>query len=615
MNEISNSNTFEEFEILKDEEKNLDLTSIKRCNNIKNINLYLKKRPDKIYEEDNEINNNIMKPIILKDDNEIINEDENNNQETRFLINNQINEEKKIIEDENTSETFNKIEEDNKEIDKIEEILDFENIELKETERGDFTEITISSLSSEKSKSKEEKIKEQNDLLFSLYQELNFGNNNIINNNGNQNFGNKNNILSKTCIELGRKNSSNKKLDLIKTMSVLKSTKTISWKDNFKSFMSSIYYNGYALAKKFDKNNPDIPLYIFDTKIVNLLKIEINFLLKTFLYMSYRSGLVNLNSIGGGDFTSDCGWGCMLRCCQMMLSKGIIQKKINDFYKKENKSPISFKILENIRKETLFLFSDSYLHLKDIKNHPDFKHYFELYQNLTKTNSEYKSISEVIPPYSIHILCILGQISCEYTSDIKIVKLFTKINAQLFPDFNILFFECGLISKSKIISAFCEEYIESDKSKINNFDTITYNGIDYIFKKEGIVFISFRFGLNELDPNYYDIIPLFFEKFKNNIGFVSGKKNKAYYFVGIDSNKKLIFFDPHYNQQINHDLEKDYESYFTENIYLLDMKNMSSELTLGIGIYNSNQFTQFLDTIKWFADNFKDKCIISFSKE
>ena len=81
--------------------------------------------------------------------------------------------------------------------------MDFENIELKETERGDFTEITISSLSSEKSKSKEEKIKEQNDLLFSLYQELNFGNNNIINNNGNQNFGNKNNILSKTCIELG----------------------------------------------------------------------------------------------------------------------------------------------------------------------------------------------------------------------------------------------------------------------------------------------------------------------------------------------------------------------------------------------------------------------------
>ena len=40
-------------------------------------------------------------------------------------------------------------------------------------------------------------------------------------------------------------------------MSVLKSTKMTSWKDNFKSFMSTIYYNGYAIAKKFDKDNTE----------------------------------------------------------------------------------------------------------------------------------------------------------------------------------------------------------------------------------------------------------------------------------------------------------------------------------------------------------------------
>ena len=90
-------------------------------------------------------------------------------------------------------------------------------------------------------------------------------------------------------------------------MSVLKSTKINSWKDNFNSLMSTIYYNGYALAKKFDKKNTDIPLYIFDTKIEKVVNTELNFLFKTFLYMSYRSGLVNLKCIGGGDFTSDCG--------------------------------------------------------------------------------------------------------------------------------------------------------------------------------------------------------------------------------------------------------------------------------------------------------------------
>ena len=584
MKKISDSNNINEFEFLNDEDYDFDLTNSNNLEDTKITNNIQTKKYDKIHEEDNEI-------------------EENKNK--NFIINNEIQEENDIITETNVSEEFKKIVDNKEENDKPEETFDFEKIELKEEEIGDFTEISLSSLNSKKSKSKEEEINDQKTLLLNIYKQLNLSNINSSNNNSSNN-------LSKTCINLGRTN--NNKYNIIKIMSVLKSVKMNSWKDNFKSLISTLYYNGYALSKKFDKNNPNIPLYIFDNKITNVVNAEIKFLFKTFLYMSYRSGLINLNSIGGGDYTSDCGWGCMLRCCQMMLSKGIIQKKINDHFKNKNYS-INFKALEYIRKEALYLFTDNYLQLKDIKNHQDFKYYWEQYKSLIKINSEYKSISEVIPPYSIHILCILGKISGEYTSDIKIIKLFKKINSQLFPDFNIIILECGYISKRKLILSFCEEYVETKTLNSNYLDTITYNGTDYVFKKEGIVFISFRLGLNELDPNYYDIIPLFFEKFRNNLGFVSGKKNRAYYFVGIDSNKKLIFFDPHYNQKITNDLEKDYESYYTENIYLLDIKDLSSELTLGIGIYNFNQFKQFLDDLKWFADNFKDKCIISFSKE
>ena len=594
MNAISNSYNFEEFEILNDEDIDLDLLKINQYNTKNNINnIQTKKEDDKIYEEDYEIK--------MKE-----------NLNPKFIINNQITEENNIIKETNVSETFKRIMENKEDKNKPEEILDFEKIELNEEEKGDFTEISISTLSSKKSKTTEDQIKEQKNLLFNLYQELNFGNANNNNKTVVKNKQNDKENLSKTCIAFGRGN--NNKYNIVKIMSVLKSVKMNSWKDNFKSLMSSIYYNGYAISKKFDKDNPDIPLYIFDNKIESVVIPEIRFLLKTFLYFSYRSGLINLNSIGGGDFTSDCGWGCMLRCCQMMLSKGIIKRKMNDYLKNKNSS-INFKTLENIRKETLYLFSDNYLQIKEIKNHPDYQHYWELYKNLSKTNSEYKSISEVIPPYSIHILCILGKISGEYTSDLRIIRLFTKINSQLFPNFNILLFECGLISKKKLISSFCEEYTESNTSKLNYLDTITSNGVDHIFKKSGIVFISFRFGLNELDSNYYDIIPLFFKRFRNNLGFVSGKKNKAYYFVGINSDKKLIFFDPHYNQELNNNFDKDYESYFTDNIYLLDIKDLSSELTLGVGIFNSNQFLQFLDDIKWFNDNFKEKCVITLSKD
>jgi hypothetical protein len=37
----------------------------------------------------------------------------------------------------------------------------------------------------------------------------------------------------------------------------------------------------------------------------------------------------------------------------------------------------------------------------------------------------------------------------------------------------------------------------------------------------------------------------------------------------------------------------------------MDIKDLSSELTLGIGIFNLNQFIQFLDDLNWFNENYK----------
>ena len=127
-------------------------------------------------------------------------------------------------------------------------------------------------------------------------------------------------------------NSSN--LDFIKTMAVLNSSNIQNWKDNLKFFVSSLYYNGYnySFSKKFDQNSMVLPLYLFNKKIFNIIRDEIKYPLKSFLYMSYRSGFINLNNIGCENCTSDSGWGCMIRCCQMLLSKCLIQKKIFDFF-------------------------------------------------------------------------------------------------------------------------------------------------------------------------------------------------------------------------------------------------------------------------------------------
>ena len=398
---------------------------------------------------------------------------------------------------------------------------------------------------------------------------------------------------------------------LIKIMAVLNSSKEQNWKDNLKSFVSSLYYNGYSytFSTKFEPNSAVFPLYIFNKKIDRIIRDEIKYPLKSFLYMSYRSGFINLNNLGCQNCTSDCGWGCMLRCCQMLLSKGLIQKKIHDFFVQKNTLLDNNKMTE-IRKEVLCLFNDSYLSLELSREHPDLQKFWEKYESLAKSEPIYNSISEIIPPYSIHILCKLGNCTGIFTSDLKMIKLFCQINSEIFNDMNFIHFESGVIYKKKLLNYFCEECTDS-----NNKNIITYNGIDYQFKKPGIIFISLRLGLYNIESCYHDLIPLIFSKFRNNFGFVGGKKERGYYFIGIQGDNKLIFVDPHVNQQITNDFDKDYESYYTENLYLLDINELTSSITFAIGIFNALHLTQFLEDIKWFDQNDKYKECIYFGKD
>ena len=446
------------------------------------------KNIDNKYDFNNIKNANILSFEAEENKNSYNNDNNKNNNNNIDTQNNDKNNNDNIQEGINISNTFKK------NFGKKEacDIFDFENIELpKESQNGDFTEINCPYILENKKEAQENKEKNNpNKILLNIYNSMLNPFTNTINNysrvlNNNSEVNLDSDKLFKTCINL---ESKKKEVEIIKIMAVLKSTKNQTWKDNIKSLVSSIYYNAYGIFNKFDKEDldPDLNLYIFDTQYDNN-KNELNLLLKSYLYMSYRSGFINLNSIGGGDYTSDCGWGCMLRCCQMILSKGLIQKKINEFLQKKY-SILDYDSIDKIRRQILDLFNDNYLPSKEIKNHPDYKLFWEKFEKLTKTNSEYSSISEIIPPYSIHILSKIGKCAGEYTSDLKIIKLMAKINSQIFNDMNILIFECGYISRKKLIMNFCEEYTDFNS---NYLETITYNGVDYILKKvELFLFLS-----------------------------------------------------------------------------------------------------------------------------
>ena len=409
-----------------------------------------------------------------------------------------------------------------------------------------------------------------------------------------------------------------KKVDLIDLRIINKTYKSKKNMQSLKSYITSIYYNKNTTKHKFDMSTFKSPCYIYDSNIKEILgDLDINYSNNFFLYMSYRSGFESLNNVGCGSYTSDCGWGCMLRCCQMMLSRGIIKREL---YKLHNSiKTISNNDLIDLKKDTLCLFNDNFIPFNELKNN---RYLIELYKKYHWKENEY----ELIPPYSIYVLCKLSKSSGVYTSDMKIIKCFIEINEQLFSkSFRIEHVENGIIDKKKLLENFCvkrdlSKHIEEKKVIINpmtNMESFSYENIDkndplgmvnifdyfgeeYIFEKGGLVFISLRLGLRDLDSYYYNIIPLLFEKFHNNIGFVSGKKNKAFYFIGFNGDNKIIYADPHLNQraEIN-----GFSTYEIKDLYLLDVKELSSSLTIGINVNNSTDLKILVSELQWFHKN------------
>ena len=287
-------------------------------------------------------------------------------------------------------------------------------------------------------------------------------------------------------------------------------------------------------------------------------------------------------------------------CCQMMLSRGLVKIRLKEYFK--NSKNIIFDIQKNviikIKQELLGLFFDGKLNYNQIRSNLYLAHFFQLYQELADIKGVDTNIYEIIPPYSIHTLCYLGNFKGEYTSDVRIIKYFLNINNLLFDSLNMVHFENGHVKKRELI----ENLLLLDNKKFKFTNVYKFDGKEYIFEKPGLVFISFRLGLQNLDESYYNIITLIFSKIHNNIGFVSGKKNRAYYFIGSNGDGRLIFADPHFCQKVE---EKDnLLSYNIPELYLLNVKELSSELTIGVAIFDINDFKIFIEDLEYLHKNY-----------
>ena len=388
--------------------------------------------------------------------------------------------------------------------------------------------------------------------------------------------------------------------------------------------------------------------------------------LKNIPWFSYRENFEQIKD-EQNIYTSDAGWGCMLRASQMILAQGLCRlNNINDlfdfinkffafFY--DNKIPIKYMCKpkkpenkedkkkekenkENENEKNIFnsfeiidkdsdLLNISFIHLTS--------EMVEGLENMSERNSDKEFI---IPPYSIRNFIRVqkhinknGKQVGEWFSNYDTIRLITTINKKLNSnkdcDFKVINFNEGVIRINEIIKECFEEYKdEIIKEQENDFDILSLSNIEfsdivndnlesdkyifnekkYILKTKFIFFVSVRHGLYTLEEDYDTEVLKVFD-IENNIGIIGGKNTRAFYFIGKCGNN-IIFLDPHYVQEtlsikkIGTDVI--HETYIPNDIFYMDVNELSPSFTIGFAVKDMKSFKQLIKKFKeynYFIDN------------
>ena len=371
----------------------------------------------------------------------------------------------------------------------------------------------------------------------------------------------------------------------------LPKTFSFSLTSPLKSFANALYYN-YLPSTTSTKINPyvlssfkpTLPLYLFNTKYSeeeelsngfvshnNIQRLHKSFLseLSKLILFTYRTNICTPNNI----FDSDCGWGCTIRACQMLIAKGIVDNKIHQ-YKLSNNNTITQEHITSLIKETLLLFYDNDIPIRYCKGNNDYKH---VLSSLNNNNA-----IKVTPPFSITNICAVTRIYNKFTSSQFIVEAFAEISKRcLSNSIRILSVESTDIS---------QQYLRS-----RLFDG---NGNTCHM---GIVFINFRFNFF-MKPHETCIthIRCLFKRIRNNIGFVSGSSSRAYYFIGACIDKDdLVYVDPHFNHKaLINNFNSDITSYMIKTLYRIGSKHITPYIQLGVLINSESDYKVLISDLE-----------------
>ena len=189
---------------------------------------------------------------------------------------------------------------------------------------------------------------------------------------------------------------------------------------------SYIFHRYYNLKDKNDKND-----------LINKLS--------KILYISYRKNFPIIFNNNQKKYTSDSGWGCMIRCGQMIMSRALFK-----YFKLKYSKKYYIRLFKSIQYflEIPFDIKDLPLNLKPMIN------------KFNKSNNN--KILKIYPPFGIKSICKIGEYydktAGKWFSDVNVVNIFKSISEyfELFDDLKILNYQNSINIKDVLNNCFDE---------------------------------------------------------------------------------------------------------------------------------------------------------------
>lgn len=278
------------------------------------------------------------------------------------------------------------------------------------------------------------------------------------------------------------------------------------------------------------------------SKDVDLLRRR----LSSLLWFSYRKGFPEIASSG---FTSDRGWGCMLRCGQMMLAEALIRLRLGPKWRWEVDST-----------------DEQYLDI------------LKLFEDVPSA------------PYGIHKIALMGE-STERkpigtwfgpNTVAQVLKKLATFDQKDHMKFHIAMDNMVVIDEIKA-------------SARSGSETCLWNPL--------ILVIPLRLGLTEVNPVYFQDLKETFE-LTQCIGVIGGRPNHALFFIGYVDDEMLCL-DPHQTQEFgsvgtkcNEDEISLDRSYHQSRVSRLPIDQLDPSLALCFFCPNETEFDNLCQGIR-----------------